>query len=61
MAAVRVVVVHVAPVWRLPQLLLFFLLLSLSLLLFASDGPPRFRRDARAFRCSGPEGGDCGP
>ena len=25
------------------------------------DGPPRFWRGARAFCCSGPEGGDCGP
>ena len=25
------------------------------------DGPPRFWRDARAFRCSGPEDGECGP
>ena len=24
-------------------------------------GPPRFWRDARAFCCSGPEDGDCGP
>ena len=25
------------------------------------DGLPLFWRDARAFGCSGPEGGDCGP
>ena len=61
MAAVRVVVIHVAP-WVEPAAVHGVLTVVVVVpSVVAIDGPPRFGRDARAFCCSGPESGDCAP
>ena len=56
MAAVRVVVVNVTPRWKLPLLLLFPTVTVVVTVVVVIDGP----RDARAFCCSEPEGGERG-
>ena len=56
MAAVRVVVVHVA--LRVEAAAVYAVLTVIVLaFVVVIHGPPRFGRDARAFCCSEPEGG----
>ena len=58
--SVRVVVVHVAP-WVDAAAVVAVLSVIVVVPVLVFDGPPRFGRDARAFCCSGPESGECGP
>ena len=60
-AAVRVVVVHVAPRVEAAAVVAVLTFIVVVCVVVVIDGPPRFGRDACAFSGTGPEGGDCGP
>ena len=60
-AAVRVMVVHVAPRGEAAAFVAVFSVIVIVPVVVVIGRPPRFWRDARAFCRSGPEGGECGP